>query len=229
MHYRHNSAQYCKIDLATGKLYCHSRGMNAYPYPAVVLAGGRAYRLGGGDKVLLPLAGSSLLTRITGRLSPQTGAIALNANGDPARFAEYGLTVLPDSLNDRPGPLAGILAALDWASDIGSNGVITVAGDTPFLPNDLVARLSEQAGKTGLAIAASADDSSMRLHPVNGLWPVHLREPLRLFLSNGHRDVQNFTSLHDAQTVIWQITSFDPFFNINTPEDLRLAEQLAAL
>lgn len=203
--------------------------MSNDPLPAVILAGGRSRRLGGGTKVLFPFAGSNLLTRLIERLSPQADTLALNANGDPQQFAEYGLPVLPDSITDSPGPLAGILAAMDWAAEIGASNVITVACDIPFLPKDYISRLSEQTDGTGLAIAASADDSSVRLHPVNGFWPVHLRSELRLFLSNGHRDAQNFTSLHDAKTVIWQVTSFDPFFNINTPEDLRLAEQLAAL
>lgn len=203
--------------------------MNNYSYPAVILAGGRAIRLGGGDKVLRSLAGQSLLTRITDRLSPQAGVIAINANGDASRFSEYRLPVVADSVPGHPGPLAGILAAMDWATDTGAQAVLTVAADTPFIPDDLVARLDEQFTHEHPVLAASADDNAMRLHPTIGLWPVALREDLRTTLARGQRKVEVFTSWHDAQVVIWQATRFDPFFNINTVEDLRIAEQLAKL
>lgn len=185
--------------------------------------------MGGADKVLLPLAGKTLLEHAIERLSLQASPLALNTNGDAERFLEYGLPVIPDSLPDRPGPLAGVLVALDWAANLGASGVITVAGDTPFLPEDLAARLVEQAGEAKFCLAASVDDISMRLHPTIGLWPVRLREDLRSALLEGQRKVREFAALHDAETAIWRDTPYDPFFNINTPEDLLLAEQLAAL
>lgn len=187
--------------------------------PAVILAGGRATRMGGGDKVLLPLNGKPLLQHVLDRLRPQSEPIAINANGDAARFSAFGLLVLTDSLPDYPGPLAGILAAMDWAAAIGSEAVITAAGDTPFLPDDLVQKL-RQAGGSGLSLAADYDQNRrLRLHPVFGLWPVRLRDDLRQTLSAGQRRIRDFTARHDAAIAIFEGQQ-NAFFNVNTPDDL---------
>lgn len=193
--------------------------------PAIILAGGRATRMGGGDKCLLDLDGRPMLARIVERLAPQCGAAALNANGDPARFARFGLPVLPDSLPDRPGPLAGILAGMDWAAARGDRAVVTVAGDTPFFPPDLALRLA-QAGD-GLVLAAGRDAGGrLSDHPTFGLWPVALRDPLRAFLAGGQRRVRGFAMAHAPAIAVWDAAPADPFFNVNTPEDLDRARQI---
>ena len=191
--------------------------------PAVILAGGRASRMGGGDKVLLDLGGKPLLAHVIERLRPQAGPLAISANGDPARFASFGLPVLADSLPDFPGPLAGILAAMDWAADRDARAVISVAGDTPFLPVDLVERLQQAAGPAGLALAADTDAQGLvRMHPTFGLWPVALRADLRAALSAGQGRIRTFTDPREAKTALFDSRN-QPFFNINTPADLTRA------
>ncbi|WP_347137505.1 molybdenum cofactor guanylyltransferase MobA [Paracoccus sp. SSK6] len=193
--------------------------------PAIILAGGRATRMGGGDKCLLDLDGCPMLARIVERLVPQCGSLALNANGDPARFADFGLPVLPDSLPDQPGPLAGILAGMDWAASLGASAVVSVAGDTPFFPENLVSRLR---GGKGIVLAASRNPGGeVTDHPTFGLWSVALRDDLRAFLAGGQRRVRGFATAHGATTVVWDAGAIDPFFNINTPEDLERARGLA--
>ena len=194
------------------------------PPPAMILAGGRATRMGGGDKPLMTLNGQSLLAMILARLAPQAGPLALNANGDPARFDGFGLPVVADGVAGLPGPLAGVLAAMDWAASLGAARVVTVAGDTPFLPPDLVAGLLRAAGPAGLAIAAGRDDAGLREHPVIGLWPVALRADLRARLAAGDRRVRGFSGAHGAAVAEWDARGGDPFRNINTPEDLARAE-----
>ncbi|MTE00563.1 molybdenum cofactor guanylyltransferase MobA [Paracoccus sp. YIM 132242] len=194
--------------------------------PAIILAGGRATRMGGGDKCLLDLDGCPMLAQIVARLVPQCGALALNANGDPGRFADFGLPVLPDSLPDLPGPLAGILAGMDWAASRGDRAVVSVAGDTPFFPPDLVQRLM-QAGE-GIVLAASRDaEGRVCDHPTFGLWPVALRDALRAFLAGGGRRVRGFALAHAPALAVWDAVPVDPFFNVNTPEDLARAQALA--
>lgn len=194
-------------------------------YPGCILAGGRAERMGGGDKCLRPLAGQRLLDHVLARLAPQCGALALNANGDAQRFKGYGLPVLPDAAQDQPGPLAGVLAAMDWAAGQGAEHVVTVAADTPFFPRDLVARLAVQ----GFALAASraAENTKAQLHPVFGLWPVRLRDDLRTALARGERKVRMWAMDHGAQQVVFDYAGVDPFFNINTPEELKQASAIA--
>ncbi|MCV2864538.1 molybdenum cofactor guanylyltransferase MobA [Albidovulum sediminicola] len=197
--------------------------------PGVILAGGRATRMGGGDKGLRSVAGRRLLDRVIDRLSPQCDPLAINANGEPARFADYGLPVLPDSLPDYPGPLAGVLAGLDWAADLGAAAIVTVAADTPFFPVDLVVRLQAAAGPSGLALAASRDETGkLWQHPTFGLWPVALRDDLRAALEGGLRKIVLWTERHGAGTAEFASDPFDPFFNINTPEDIATAEGLLA-
>ncbi len=191
----------------------------------MILAGGRATRMGGGDKGFRVVAGRRLIDHVIGRLAPQVADMAINANGDPARFAEFGLPVLPDSLPDHPGPLAGVLAGLDWAAERGAGAIVTAAADTPFFPRDLAARLAA-AGE--LALAASADaDGRLQRHPTFGLWPVRLREDLRAALTGGLRKIVLWTDGHGAATVEFPSAPFDPFFNVNTPEDIARAEALA--
>ena len=194
----------------------------------IVLAGGQARRMGGGDKCLRLLAGKPILAHIIARARPQVAALALNANGDPARFAEFGLPVVPDSIADFPGPLAGVLAGLDWAAASqpqASHGA-SFAGDAPFLPRDRVARLAAALAAGGeLACAASGG----RAHPVFGLWPVALREALRRALrEEGVRKVDQWTGRFRLATVEFPSGPVDPFFNANRPEDLAEAERLAA-
>ncbi|RMC35653.1 molybdenum cofactor guanylyltransferase MobA [Paracoccus alkanivorans] len=204
----------------------------------VILAGGLATRMGGGDKGMLQVGGQSLLSRVIARLEPQVAGLALNANGDAARFADYDLPVLPDSIAGFPGPLAGVLAGLDWAAENGTGAIVTVAADTPFFPADLVSRLQQAArGKPHpLALATTPRDAGEALksgrkrvnrHPTFGLWPVALRDDLRAALNDGLRKVVLWTDRHDAGEALFPATPFDPFFNVNTPEDLARAEALA--
>jgi len=193
----------------------------------VILAGGQATRMGGGDKGLREVAGKPLLDHVIARLGPQVGGIALNANGDPARFAAYGLPVVADSMPDWPGPLAGVLAGMDWAAAQGADSVVSVAADTPFFPRDLIARLQAAAGPSGLALAATREGDKLWRHPTFGLWPVALRNDLRAALLGGLRKVVLWTDQHGAGSAEFGTDPFDPFFNINTPEDIAVAEQFA--
>jgi len=186
----------------------------------VVLAGGRATRMGGGDKCLLDLGGRPILDHVLERLAPQVASVAINANGPADRFRQFDCPVLPDGVPGFPGPLAGVLAGLDWAAQEGVETIVTVAGDTPFFPQDLVARLTEAAvGQS--PVLASTDGR----HPTFGLWPVALREDLRQALVEGVRKVVLWTDKHGATTAQFQVSGRDPFFNINTPEDLAEAVQ----
>ncbi|WP_269078994.1 molybdenum cofactor guanylyltransferase MobA [Jannaschia aquimarina] len=184
--------------------------------PAVVLAGGLARRMGGGDKGRLMLAGKPILTHVLDRLSPQVGRVAINANGDSARWDEFGLPVLPDTVPDYPGPLAGVLAGLDWAADQGAEAIVSAAADTPFLPSDLVPGLLSARGPSGLVLARAG-----RPQPTFGLWPVALREDLRSALASGTRKILHWTDAHGATYADFPE---DAFFNVNTPEDLQAAE-----
>lgn len=191
----------------------------------VILAGGQASRMGGGDKGLLRLGGATLLDHVISRLSPQCTALAINANGNSDRFRPYNLPVLPDGIEGQPGPLAGILAAMEWAAAEGTQSVVTVAADTPFFPRDLVARLAEPAG---LALASSQQPGEAPMQqPVFGLWPVELRGDLRSSLLAGQRKVRQWAAQHNAAQVVFPHDGVDPFFNVNTPEDLKQARALA--
>lgn len=202
-------------------------GEGARAIPGVILAGGRATRMGGGDKGLRPLGDGRLIDHVIARLGPQCGPLALNANGDPARFDDLGLPVLPDSLAGQPGPLAGVLAGLDWAAATGAECIVTAAADTPFFPADLVARLRAAAGPGGLSLAATrAADGKVLRQPTFGLWPVALREDLRAALQEGLRKIVLWTDRHGAGRAVFDAGPFDPFFNVNTPEDAETAETL---
>ena len=195
----------------------------APPVLGLILAGGQARRMGGGDKPLLRLGGRTLLERVVERLGPQCGAgLALSANGDPARFAGFPGPVLPDPLPDQPGPLAGILAGLDYAVSQGVARVVSVSGDAPFLPEDLVAGLQAVASEDGIALAASG----ARQHYTIAFWPTTLRDDLRDYLGRGERRVGAFIARHGAAVASWPAEPLDPFLNVNTPEDLAAAEAL---
>lgn len=203
----------------------------------VILAGGLATRMGGGDKGLLQVGGQSLLSRVCDRLAPQVSGLALNANGDAARFADLGLPVVADSIEGFAGPLAGVLAGLDWAAEQGADAIVTAAADTPFFPTDLVARLvaasDGQVHPLVLATTPRTGDelksggrSRVNRHPTFGLWPVALRDDLRAALHDGLRKVVLWTDQHDGREALFDATPFDPFFNVNTPDDLARAEEL---
>ncbi|MGJ5132530.1 molybdenum cofactor guanylyltransferase MobA [Bradyrhizobium oligotrophicum] len=204
--------------------------MTSTSIPGVLLAGGRAQRMGGGDKPLRMVDGRTILERAIARLAPQCSRLILNANGDPARFAGNGLPVVPDGVAGFPGPLAGILAGLDWVATHmpEARWMLSAAGDCPFLPRDLVARLAtaRAAEQAKLALAASGG----QIHPVIGLWPVGLREDLRhALVAEDIRKVTRFTARYKVATVSWPTVPLDPFFNANTAVDLAEAERLAAL
>ena len=193
----------------------------------VILAGGQGRRMGGADKALLPLGETTLLAHVVARLGPQVRAMAISANGDPARFAAYGLPVLPDDVPGFAGPLAGVLAALDWAAEQGAEAVVTAAADTPFLPRDMATRLAEAAARgTGVAVAASVLPEGRRLHPTCALWPVALREELRAALAAGERKLGRWAEAQGAAEALFPVHPRDPFFNVNTPEDLAVARAL---
>jgi molybdopterin-guanine dinucleotide biosynthesis protein A len=197
----------------------------------VVLAGGLARRMGGGDKPLRPLAGRPLLAHVLERLRPQVSGLLLNANGDAARFAGFGLPVIADGIPDYPGPLAGILAALDWAADSWTGPgqerpewIVSVPGDSPFIPADLVARLHAARLAAGVPMACAR--SGGWSHPPVALWPVALRQPLRDALESGERKIDRWTARFGCASAEWPAAPFDPFFNANTPEELAEAEAL---
>lgn len=190
----------------------------------LILAGGLSRRMGGGDKALKRLAGTTILARIVRRIGPQVSDLWLNANGPAERFG-LDLPLVPDSLPDAPGPLAGILAGLDLAAahDPGVHHVLTVPADCPFLPDDLVARLAAAAGNAGSACASSGG----RVHGVVGLWPVAARDELRhLLVDEDIRRVDGWLARAGTATVEWPAAPYDPFFNVNTPDDLAEAEQI---
>jgi molybdopterin-guanine dinucleotide biosynthesis protein A len=204
----------------------------------VILAGGLATRMGGGDKGRLQVGGESLLARVVDRIAPQVAGLALNANGDPQRFDDLGLPVIADTIDGFAGPLAGVLAGLDWAAEQGASSIVTVAADTPFFPQDLAERLLAAAEgqryplvlattpRTGEEALKSGGGRRVNRHPTFGLWPAELREDLRGALQNGLRKVVLWTDQHGGREALFEAEPFDPFFNVNTPEDLARAEAL---
>lgn len=197
----------------------------------LILAGGQSRRMGGGDKSLLPLGDGCVLDQVLSRLAPQTETLVLNANGDPTRFSAFRLLVLADTVEGFPGPLAGVLAGLEWAAaDTSCKAIVTAAGDTPFLPLELVGRLAAAADERPGAIAVAC--SGGRQHPTFALWPVGCREALRHFLVDGdNRRVSAFIERHGHVEVEFPLLQagerqVDPFFNINVSDDLAQAERL---
>ena len=200
------------------------------PTVGAILAGGLARRLGGGDKALRMIGGRTVLSRMLDRLIPQVTQLMLNANDDPRRFQGVGLPVVADSLSDHPGPLAGVLAALEWtalsAPEI--EWVVTVPGDTPFIPRDLVPRLHARRQRESAILACAG--SRGRSHPVVALWPVSIRGALRHAVAkDGVRKVDKFMQGYSCSVVEWGTEPVDPFFNVNTPADLIEADHLVAV
>ena len=196
---------------------------------AVILAGGRATRMGSGDKALLPLGDRLVMDHILARLSPQVGASVINTNGDPARWQGFGLDVVTDTIPNFAGPLSGVLSGLDWAHKKGALYALSVAADTPFFPIDLAARLhsARAKAKAQIAIAATEDASGkIHRHPTFGLWPVALRKDLRCALQNGARKVVAWADQYVVASAVFPAQLHDPFFNINTPEDLEKAQAM---
>lgn len=199
-------------------------------FAGLILAGGRSTRMGGDDKALLELGGRRLIDRVLARLEPQVCRVAISANGDPERFALPGVPVLPDPLPGGLGPLAGVLAGLEWAATFpGVVGLVTVATDTPFLPLDLVDRLAAaRTGETALVVAASGG----RIHPVDALWPLDAAANLRRFLESG----ETYKAMRFIDAIGYAAVGFDPvalpggavdpFFNVNTRDDLATAARL---
>jgi molybdenum cofactor guanylyltransferase len=205
-------------------------GSKIGPIAGVILAGGRAERMGGGDKGLLAIGGATILGRVIERMQPQVDALALNANGDPARFATYGLPVLSDCVPGFAGPLAGVLAGLDWAAanHPQAHHVVTVPADGPFVPRDLVKRLVAAITADDAELATAA--SGVQTYPVVGLWPVRLRLALRdALVKEGVHKVDAWTRRYRRAVAPFPAEPVDPFFNANTPEQLAEAERLAAL
>jgi molybdopterin-guanine dinucleotide biosynthesis protein A len=204
------------------------------PHAAVILAGGLGKRMGVSDKPLVAIGGRPMLARVIERLAPQVERIVINANGDPARFAAYGLPVVPDTIEGFPGPLAGILAGMRWshANLPEARFLVSVASDTPFFPENLVMRLAEGCGRDEESIALAA--SAAGTHPVFGLWPVALADDLEAFLkSDGGGKILTYAERHLRLNVPFDDIvlpggqTVDPFFNVNTPQDAALAEQIA--
>jgi len=193
------------------------------PNPAcVILAGGLARRMGGGDKPLRPIGGRTILDHVVARIGPQCSKLALNANGDPARFAQWPLPVIADSVEGFVGPLAGVLAGMDWAASQGE-WLLSVAADCPFLPLDLVSSLAAAQLQHDADIVVAS--SGAQAHPVIALWRAALREDLRRALVEEQiRKIDRWTARYKVAHVEWPIEPIDPFFNANTPEDLAIAE-----
>ena len=195
----------------------------------IVLAGGQARRMGGGDKCLLEIGGQSLLARAIDRLAPQVGALVINANGDESRFSSFKQTVVKDTVEGFVGPLAGVLAGMRWAQSNAPDArhILTVASDTPFFPRDLTLRLLHVTGEGELSIALAS--SNGRVHPVFGLWPVGLADHLEEALTSGLRKILDWTDMHKMVEVVFETDGgeIDPFFNVNRPEDLVRAELIA--
>jgi molybdopterin-guanine dinucleotide biosynthesis protein A len=193
---------------------------------AVLLAGGNARRMGGGDKSLNLLAGRPILAHVVDRIRPQVAALALNVNGDPARFAEWGLPIVADLIPDKPGPLAGIHAGMVWVRERfpDSGHILSVPTDLPFLPLDLVERLQAALGAADIAVARSEGHG----HPVVALWPVELAGDLqRAITDEGMRKVTAFAGRYRVAYADFLVAGIDPFFNINSSDDLLRAQSLA--
>jgi molybdenum cofactor guanylyltransferase len=196
----------------------------------VILAGGLARRMGGTDKMRIRIGGATILERVLERLRPQCAQLILNANTEAARFADAGLPVVADSVADFPGPLVGILAALDFAAARTPEiaWIVSAPSDCPFLPRDLLPRLHQARLDAGATIACAA--SGGRHHPVIALWPVALRADLRrALIEEGMRKVGEWSARYTVGVADWPIVPVDPFFNVNTPDDVAEAERLAAL
>lgn len=199
------------------------------PTLGLVLAGGLARRMGGGDKARIAIGGVSILDRVLARLRPHCTGVLINANGDPARFSAFGLPVVADEVPDFAGPLAGVLAGLEWAAKCAPeiDWLVTAPADCPFLPHDLVPRLHLVAREEGRPLACAR--SGEWRHPVVGLWPVALAGDLRrALIDEGLHKIETWTARHGVAIADWQADPVDPFFNVNAPEDVAAAERISA-
>jgi molybdopterin-guanine dinucleotide biosynthesis protein A len=200
------------------------------PTLGLVLAGGLARRMGGGDKARIEIGGVSILDRVLAVLSAQCVRIIINANGDPKRFADTGCTVVADNVPGHPGPLAGILAGLDWLAtqDNGVEWMVSAPGDCPFLPDDLVEKLHQARRQKGTGVPLACARSGDWRHPTIGLWPLALREDLRKAVVDEQlRKIEVWTARHSVAIADWPVEPIDPFFNVNTPEDTERAARIA--
>lgn len=198
------------------------------PTLGLVLAGGLARRMGGGDKAFIRIGGKTILERVIACLAPQCRLLIINANGDPSRFASAGIPVVADSISDYAGPLAGILTALDWTATYAPQieWIVSAPSDCPFLPKDLVERLHRARIDAGTPLACAF---SAQRHPVIAVWPVALRQDLRrAVVEEGERKVESFIARHGLAIAGWPAAPIDPFFNVNTPEDVAEANRMAA-
>jgi len=199
------------------------------PTLGLILAGGLARRMGGGDKARIRIGGKTILQRVLDCIAPQCVVVIINANGNPARFADTHLPVVADSVPDFAGPLAGVLAGLDWAAAHAKQceWIVSAPGDCPFLPKDLVTRLHAARLAAGLSLACAR--SGAWCHPVVALWPVALREDLRhALIDDGLRKIEIWTAHYSVAIADWPAEPIDPFFNVNTPDDAARAEEIAA-
>ncbi|MCZ6588435.1 MAG: molybdenum cofactor guanylyltransferase MobA [Alphaproteobacteria bacterium] len=207
----------------------HADASQLGPVAGVLLAGGQSRRMGGGDKCLRPLGGQPILSRIIETVAHHVSRLVINANGDPDRFASFGVPVAADTVDGYAGPLAGVLTGMEWvaANAPECDWIATFATDAPFLPDDLVERLCE-AVSNGVADMACALSNGRR-HPVFGLWPVALGPELRRELVvRGVRKVDDWTDGYNRREVEFAVDAIDPFFNVNRPEDLVAAESYLA-
>ena len=198
--------------------------------PGIILAGGLSRRMGGGDKGLLMLGETSIIERVIDKISPQVGSLAININGDSSRFPDYKLPIIPDSIKGYLGPLSGILAGMEWAFKNGNRYIATVAADTPFLPDDLIKRLHAMVKSKNLNIGIAASrilsGDDVFIHPTFGIWEVALKDDLRDALANDTRKIMFWAKKFKLDYYYFDTSDklSDPFFNINTPDDLEEAK-----
>ena len=198
--------------------------------PGIILAGGLSRRMGGGDKGLLMLGKTSIIERVIDKISPQVGSLAININGDSSRFPDYQLPIIPDSIKGYLGPLSGILAGMEWAFKNGNRYIATVAADTPFLPDDLIKRLHAMVKSKNLNIGIAASrilsGDDVFIHPTFGIWEVALKDDLRDALANDTRKIMFWAKKFKLDYYYFDTSDKlnDPFFNINTPDDLEEAK-----
>ena len=198
--------------------------------PGIILAGGLSTRMGGGDKGLLMLGKTTIIERVIDKISPQVGSLAININGDSSRFPDYKLPIIPDSIKGYLGPLSGILAGMEWAFKNGNRYIATVAADTPFLPDDFIKRLHAMVKSKNLNIGIAASRFLRRddvfIHPTFGIWEVALKDDLRDALANDTRKIMFWAKKFKLDYYYFDTSDklSDPFFNINTPDDLEEAK-----
>ena len=198
--------------------------------PGIILAGGLSRRMGGGDKGLLMLGKTTIIERVIDKISPQVGSLAININGDSSRFPDYKLPIIPDSIKGYLGPLSGILAGMEWAFKNGNRYIATVAADTPFLPDDFIKRLHTMVKSKNLNIGIAASrilsGDDVFIHPTFGIWEVALKDDLRDALANDTRKIMFWAKKFKLDYYYFDTSDklSDPFFNINTPDDLEEAK-----